>query len=358
VCKSRFGIDQSCLFSPHDVQESTEDVKESQAAMLRVLTVLIMLCRSSGHNLNLDGLPVEPSTPEQTPTVSTSTVTPTVTPIDTSAAIDDEPTPDDNITPRPEEPSVNKEVEEKAELERMTAQILAEKKAAEDKEKKEKEEAEEMAKKMIAERKAAEEKAQKQAQEKAEKEKLALEKLESEKLAAEEKKMKLEKEKADKEKADKEEKEKAEKLASEKLAAKEKEEKEKAAAKEKEEKEALQRLAEKEKSEKSQPQSSGATGSTWYLEGRTSEYVDIQSEVTAEILACIHNELSIESKIKLLGVQQTHAKAIQDKIVYSSDGELRQLCHEMGLGSSLSDVPQGKDRKWYVDYIKKYGRAK
>jgi hypothetical protein len=127
VCKSRFGIDQSCLFSPHDVQESTEDVKESQAAMLRVLTILIMLCRSSGHNLNLDGVE-STTTPEPTVT-PVSIPTPTTT---TTAVVDDEPTPEDLISPRGDDGAAEKEkkeAEEKAELERMTAQILAEKKS-------------------------------------------------------------------------------------------------------------------------------------------------------------------------------------------------------------------------------------
>lgn len=73
----------------------------------------------------------------------------------------------------------------------------------------------------------------------------------------------------------------------------------------------------------------------------------------------------------------SHNRAIQEKLLYASDNELRQLCFDMGLGifffltffdfftprlnfvgSVIEDVPQGKDRKWYVDWIINYGRSK
>jgi hypothetical protein len=30
----------------------------------------------------------------------------------------------------------------------------------------------------------------------------------------------------------------------------------------------------------------------------------------------------------------------------------------MGLGSTLADVPEGRERKYYVEWILKYGRSK
>jgi len=96
---------------------------------------------------------------------------------------------------------------------------------------------------------------------------------------------------------------------------------------------------------------------SWYIQSKLQEYVDIQPEVTNEILECIHNELSIESKLALLAELAKQENIIQDKLLYASNDELRQICFETGLGSSLDDVPPNKDRKWYVEWIVKYGRV-
>jgi len=94
----------------------------------------------------------------------------------------------------------------------------------------------------------------------------------------------------------------------------------------------------------------------WYIRGNVNEYVNIQQEVTAEILQCIHRELSIESKLVLLGDVIRHNDVIEEKLLYASDNDLRKLCFEMGLGSSLDDVPQNKERRWYVEWIIKNGK--
>jgi len=65
----------------------------------------------------------------------------------------------------------------------------------------------------------------------------------------------------------------------------------------------------------------------------------------------------VENKLALLHSLEAHTRSVQEKILYASDSELRQLCHDMGLGASLNDVPQGKERKWYVEWVMKYGRA-
>jgi len=101
-----------------------------------------------------------------------------------------------------------------------------------------------------------------------------------------------------------------------------------------------------------------SNGGEWYLQGKLHEYVDMQAQVASEILECIHQEMSIVSKLQLLDTVAAHSSKIQEKLLYATDAELRQLCYEMGLGNSLSDIPVGKDRKWYIEWIIKYGRAK
>jgi hypothetical protein len=118
------------------------------------------------------------------------------------------------------------------------------------------------------------------------------------------------------------------------------------------------KLASEKLAAQSLASSSSSSPGSWYLQGRHSEYVDIQPEVTTEILHCIHNELSHESKVSLIRSVEAHTKAIQEKVLYASDSDLRQLCFDMGLGGSLSDIPQGKERKYYVEWILKYGRSK
>jgi len=97
---------------------------------------------------------------------------------------------------------------------------------------------------------------------------------------------------------------------------------------------------------------------SWYLQGHHNQYIDLQPAIITEILHTIHHELSNESKLSLCGNIETHVNSIQEKLLYSSDSELRNLCFEMGLGKELSDVPENKERKWYVEWILKYGRAK
>jgi len=95
----------------------------------------------------------------------------------------------------------------------------------------------------------------------------------------------------------------------------------------------------------------------WYLHGKTTAHVDVQAEVQREIAAVIHAELSIENKAKLIDALQAQVNTIQQRIMSSSNEELRALAHSMGLGGSLSDVPATKDRKWYIEFVLKYGRA-
>jgi len=103
----------------------------------------------------------------------------------------------------------------------------------------------------------------------------------------------------------------------------------------------------------------GSTGldTDWYLHGRTSDYVDVQGEILAEIRTVIHSELSFESKLKLVHTLQGQVEATQNKFMRASNEELRQIAHSMGLGNSVNDVPAAKPRQWYIDFILKYGRA-
>jgi len=101
-----------------------------------------------------------------------------------------------------------------------------------------------------------------------------------------------------------------------------------------------------------------ANKGSWYIQGNLNEYVNIQSEVTSEILMCVNTELSIESKIFLLRDIVKRNNEIEENLLYASDTELRKLCFDMGLGTNLEDVPKDKERRWYVDWIVKYGRSK
>jgi len=94
------------------------------------------------------------------------------------------------------------------------------------------------------------------------------------------------------------------------------------------------------------------------VSGHSNEDVSVQDQVTSEILECINQELSIESKIRLIDEVSSHNNMIQERVLFASDADLRQLCFDMGLGATLNDVPQGNERKWYVDWILKFGRAK
>jgi len=96
----------------------------------------------------------------------------------------------------------------------------------------------------------------------------------------------------------------------------------------------------------------------WYLNGTKSDYVDVQDEVLSTVLETINVELTVETKRKLLRRLQNQITFIEDKIMSSSDEQLRDLAHSMGLGETLEDIPKGKSRDWIVEFILKYGRAK
>jgi hypothetical protein len=83
----------------------------------------------------------------------------------------------------------------------------------------------------------------------------------------------------------------------------------------------------------------------------------LQAEVLKEVTTAINTELSLESKIALLQSLEAHVRAVDSKIMWASDAELRVLCHETGLGNTLNDVPANKPRQWYVEWITKYGRV-
>ena len=97
------------------------------------------------------------------------------------------------------------------------------------------------------------------------------------------------------------------------------------------------------------------TDSANYISGASLGY-DIQPEVLKEITAAIHAELSVESKAALLKVLEGHVRSVDTKLMWASESELRTLCHESGLGNSVSDVPENKPRQWYIEWITKYGR--
>jgi len=103
----------------------------------------------------------------------------------------------------------------------------------------------------------------------------------------------------------------------------------------------------------------GAIGNDteWYLHGKLSDYVDVQPDVSKEILAVVHSELSVEYKTKLISSLEAQLDAFYQKLVTASVDDLRQLAHTSGLGHSVNDVPTGKPRQWYVDFIVKYGRG-
>ena len=94
--------------------------------------------------------------------------------------------------------------------------------------------------------------------------------------------------------------------------------------------------------------------STSYLAGKVEP--SIQNEVFSEFVSTIHAELSVDFKQKLLQELGEHLDAVHERVMSSSDKELRVLCHEMGLGATLSAVPADKERKWYVNWILQQGR--
>jgi len=96
----------------------------------------------------------------------------------------------------------------------------------------------------------------------------------------------------------------------------------------------------------------------WYINGTKSDYVDVQDDVLSTLLETINVELTVETKRKLLRRLQNQITFIEEKIMSSSDEQLRDLAHSMGLGETLEDIPKGKSRDWIVEFILKYGRAK
>lgn len=102
---------------------------------------------------------------------------------------------------------------------------------------------------------------------------------------------------------------------------------------------------------------SNSTLGAWYLNADVNSYKDFQSVVLPIIQSAIHNELSFESKKSLLDELQEQVFVIHKRLAAATDEELRRLAHEYGLGNTLADVPSGKDRKWYIDWILKYGRT-
>lgn len=75
------------------------------------------------------------------------------------------------------------------------------------------------------------------------------------------------------------------------------------------------------------------------------------------IKASIDHDLSFESKKNLLSELRTEALAIRKKLAAASNEELRVLAHQYGLGNTLDEVPANKERKWYIEWILKYGRT-
>eukprot|EP01126_Amoeba_proteus_P066148 TRINITY_DN951_c0_g2_i4.p1 TRINITY_DN951_c0_g2~~TRINITY_DN951_c0_g2_i4.p1 ORF type:complete len:229 (+),score=55.36 TRINITY_DN951_c0_g2_i4:799-1485(+) len=85
---------------------------------------------------------------------------------------------------------------------------------------------------------------------------------------------------------------------------------------------------------------------------------DSQTEILAEINSVIRSELSFGALMSLLRVLEAHVKAVDEKLVMSSEDELRGLCHQSGFSTSLANVPAGKPRSWYVDWIVTQGRIR
>jgi len=96
----------------------------------------------------------------------------------------------------------------------------------------------------------------------------------------------------------------------------------------------------------------------YYLKGKPStDHAQVQSKILAQIVEVIDSELAVEAKLKLVQQVQAHINAVHHKVMSASNDELKQLAHDMGLGSSISEVPANKERQWYVDFILKHGRA-
>jgi len=101
----------------------------------------------------------------------------------------------------------------------------------------------------------------------------------------------------------------------------------------------------------------GKLDTDWYISNNRSDYVDVQDAVLATLVDSINVELSVETKRKLLRRLQNQITFIEEKIISSTDSQLRTLAHNMGLGETIEDIPNGKSRDWTVEFILKYGRA-
>lgn len=300
VAKSRFSVPATVLFSPTDVHDDTEPT-----AMLKVLRVLLLLRQECLGDVQID-----------------SDLLKALEDSEAAAAGEPEPQPEPPIEPQPdEEPQPPAEPTPEPTADEDPAVLEAERAA---------QEAAEAAQRALEVARAAQEKARKDAAERAEK--LAQEKAAAEKAAAE-------------------------KAAADKAAADAKAAADKAAA---DAKVAAAKAAADAKAAAATPKTAATTNgvssaSAAYLAGK-SEGEGLQGQVLAEILSCIHSELTVESKQELQDALTSHVRGVQEKILYSSDKELRALCHEMGLGASLANVPENKERKFYVDWILKHGR--
>lgn len=94
----------------------------------------------------------------------------------------------------------------------------------------------------------------------------------------------------------------------------------------------------------------------WYINGDLSSHKDIQSVLLPIITDAINNELSFESKKSLVEELQSEVLSLHKKLAIATEEELRVLAHEYGLGNTINEVPSGKERKWYIEWILKYGR--
>jgi len=151
----------------------------------------------------------------------------------------------------------------------------------------------------------------------------------------------------------------AEKLAADKLAAAEKDKAAQAAAQaaavQAQAKPVVRAASTTQVASAAAPVQGRSSASAAYLAGKIEP--SIQNEVLRELVNTIHAELSVEFKQKLHLELGEHLDAVHEKVMAASDKELRVLCHEMGLGASLSAVPENKERKWYVNWILQHGRV-
>jgi len=345
AAQTRFSVPQATLFAPTDIHDDSDP-----ANMLKVLRVILMLAHEfPGTTAVVDDIDLNPSEgiemddiPEPTPD---------------SAADEDPPapTPAPVYTPTPTAASTSSAAAAsaaaaaaaaaKAAAEAAALQAAALAAAAEAEAAKYAAEAEQAQVRLRLENeKIAAEKA---AAEKAAAEKAATDRAESERRAAAERD-RLAAEKAHTERVAAERAAVTEKAAAAKVAAERAQAALAAAERAATERAAAAVAAERAAAAKAPLATSSTNGTT--------DGLDIQPEILKEITTTIHKELTLESKLDLIKEIHEHVRAINAKLIASSDVELRTLCHTGGLGKSLNDVPTNKPRQWYVDWIIKYGR--